>query len=214
MLNAANEVAVAAFLAGRVAVPRHRGDQRGRARRARRARRAGGAAARSARRARRRRLGARARARVARCDARRDRREHLTTSLSRSCCCSAILVFVHELGHFLVANACDVRVLKFSIGFGPPIGIGRCRLAWNAQRHRVRDRVVPARRLREDARRESRTRSTTPRRSRSPDESLAARSRPGRSSRSSSPGPAMNLLLPVVVFMAMLAVGMPRPARR
>ena len=30
----------------------------------------------------------------------------------------SILVFVHELGHFLVARACGVRVLKFSIGFG------------------------------------------------------------------------------------------------
>jgi regulator of sigma E protease len=30
-----------------------------------------------------------------------------------------VLVFVHELGHFLVAKACGVRVEKFSIGFGP-----------------------------------------------------------------------------------------------
>lgn len=30
-----------------------------------------------------------------------------------------ILVFVHELGHFLVAKAFGVRVEKFSIGFGP-----------------------------------------------------------------------------------------------
>jgi regulator of sigma E protease len=29
------------------------------------------------------------------------------------------LVFVHELGHFLVAKALGVKVLKFSIGFGP-----------------------------------------------------------------------------------------------
>jgi len=30
-----------------------------------------------------------------------------------------ILVFVHELGHFCVAKACKVKVLKFSLGFGP-----------------------------------------------------------------------------------------------
>jgi len=30
-----------------------------------------------------------------------------------------ILVFVHELGHFCVAKACGVKVLKFSLGFGP-----------------------------------------------------------------------------------------------
>ncbi len=42
----------------------------------------------------------------------------------------SVLIFVHELGHFLVAKACGVRVLKFSLGFGPPIGFGRRRLAW------------------------------------------------------------------------------------
>lgn len=30
-----------------------------------------------------------------------------------------ILVFVHELGHFLAAKAVGVRVLKFSLGYGP-----------------------------------------------------------------------------------------------
>jgi regulator of sigma E protease len=29
-----------------------------------------------------------------------------------------ILIFVHELGHFLFAKLCNVKVLKFSIGFG------------------------------------------------------------------------------------------------
>jgi regulator of sigma E protease len=32
-----------------------------------------------------------------------------------------ILVFIHELGHFLMAKACNIRVLAFSIGFGKPI---------------------------------------------------------------------------------------------
>ncbi len=31
------------------------------------------------------------------------------------------LIFVHELGHFLAAKALGVRVLKFSIGFGPKL---------------------------------------------------------------------------------------------
>lgn len=30
-----------------------------------------------------------------------------------------ILVFVHELGHFCVAKFCGIKVLKFSLGFGP-----------------------------------------------------------------------------------------------
>jgi regulator of sigma E protease len=45
----------------------------------------------------------------------------------------AILVFVHELGHFLAARACDVKVLRFSIGFGPAIArwrMGRDRTEW------------------------------------------------------------------------------------
>ncbi len=31
------------------------------------------------------------------------------------------VIFIHELGHFLAAKACDVHVEAFSIGFGPPI---------------------------------------------------------------------------------------------
>lgn len=31
----------------------------------------------------------------------------------------SLVVFVHELGHFLVAKWCDVRVSNFAIGFGP-----------------------------------------------------------------------------------------------
>jgi regulator of sigma E protease len=30
----------------------------------------------------------------------------------------AVLVVFHELGHYLVARACDVKVLRFSVGFG------------------------------------------------------------------------------------------------
>ncbi|BCL59811.1 hypothetical protein DGMP_05040 [Desulfomarina profundi] len=30
-----------------------------------------------------------------------------------------LLIFVHELGHFLFAKLFRVRVLKFSLGFGP-----------------------------------------------------------------------------------------------
>ncbi|MDX2155510.1 MAG: RIP metalloprotease RseP [Hyphomicrobiaceae bacterium] len=47
-----------------------------------------------------------------------------------------LVVFIHELGHFLVARWCGVKVAAFSIGFGPEI-VGfndrhgtRWRLAW------------------------------------------------------------------------------------
>ena len=32
-----------------------------------------------------------------------------------------VIVFFHELGHFLVARWCGIRVLVFSIGFGPEL---------------------------------------------------------------------------------------------
>src|SRR5262245_8945225 len=32
-----------------------------------------------------------------------------------------IVVFFHELGHFLVARRCGIKVLVFSIGFGPEL---------------------------------------------------------------------------------------------
>jgi regulator of sigma E protease len=33
----------------------------------------------------------------------------------------AVLIVVHEWGHYRVARACDVKVLRFSIGFGRPL---------------------------------------------------------------------------------------------
>lgn len=33
----------------------------------------------------------------------------------------AVLIFVHELGHFLVARACGIRVDAFALGFGPKL---------------------------------------------------------------------------------------------
>ena len=33
----------------------------------------------------------------------------------------SIIIFVHELGHFLVAKACGVRVNEFALGMGPKL---------------------------------------------------------------------------------------------
>jgi len=44
-----------------------------------------------------------------------------------------VLVFVHELGHYLAARWCGVRVLRFSIGFGPVLWqrrLGRDATEW------------------------------------------------------------------------------------
>jgi len=40
----------------------------------------------------------------------------------------SFVVFVHELGHFLVAKWCDVHVTTFSIGFGP--ALPGCKVKW------------------------------------------------------------------------------------
>ena len=32
-----------------------------------------------------------------------------------------VLVLIHELGHFVAAKLLDVKVLKFSIGYGRPL---------------------------------------------------------------------------------------------
>ena len=59
-----------------------------------------------------------------------------------------VLVFVHELGHFLVARHHGVRVLTFSLGFGPKIlQTKRGDTVYLRQRD-------PARRLRQDGRRD------------------------------------------------------------
>jgi regulator of sigma E protease len=44
-----------------------------------------------------------------------------------------LLIFFHELGHYLVARWCGVKVLRFSIGFGKPLvkwAAGRDRTEW------------------------------------------------------------------------------------
>jgi regulator of sigma E protease len=59
----------------------------------------------------------------------------------------SVVIFVHELGHFLAAKWCDVRVHKFAVGFGRAIfawrrGIG---LRWGSTepeyRQRLKERV-------------------------------------------------------------------------
>ncbi|MRR50178.1 MAG: RIP metalloprotease RseP [Rhodocyclaceae bacterium] len=43
---------------------------------------------------------------------------HLPSYLGAFVLALGILIFFHELGHFLAARACGVKVLKFSVGFG------------------------------------------------------------------------------------------------
>ena len=48
-----------------------------------------------------------------------------------------LVIFVHELGHFLAARACGVRVVTFSLGFGPRL------LAWRRGRTTYQLAAVP-----------------------------------------------------------------------
>jgi regulator of sigma E protease len=122
----------------------------------------------------------------------------------------SVLIFVHELGHFLVAKACGVRVLKFCLGFGPPVRIGRLRLAWKRGHTEYAIAWFPlggfVKMLGEHP-----DEQDDPEAKAHPDEALG--SKPvWQKLAIVFAGPAMNLLLPVAVFAGTLFVGMPRPA--
>jgi regulator of sigma E protease len=135
-----------------------------------------------------------------------------------------VLVFVHELGHFLVAKLFDVKVLKFSLGFGPAIGIGKYRLAFTRGETEY---VVawfplggfvkmlgenPDEEVREPAEGESAAEFEPAEPIDPADIPRAFNNKPvWQRLLVLFAGPAMNLLLPVVIFIGVLTVGMPRP---
>jgi regulator of sigma E protease len=121
-----------------------------------------------------------------------------------------VLIFVHELGHFLVAKACGVRVLKFSLGFGPPVGIGRFRLRWERDGTEYVVAWFPlggfVKMLGENP-----DEQESPEALASPGEALNHKPVWQRLAIVFA-GPAMNLLLPVLIFTLQLGVGIPRGA--
>jgi regulator of sigma E protease len=127
-----------------------------------------------------------------------------------------VLIFVHELGHFLVAKACGVRVLKFSIGFGAPIGFGRFRLRWERGGTEYVVGWIPlggfVRMLGEtlpgDGGGDDEHAPPVPEDAR-PDEFLEAKPVWQKLSIVFA-GPAMNLVLPIVCLVGILWVGLPR----
>ena len=48
--------------------------------------------------------------------------------IAKVCIGLGFIIFIHELGHFLVAKACGVKCEKFYVGFDVPIGRGRFKL--------------------------------------------------------------------------------------
>ena len=125
-----------------------------------------------------------------------------------------ILIFVHELGHFVVAKACGVRVLKFSLGFGAPIGVGNFRLRWERGGTEYVVAWIPlggyVKMLGEnlELQGEEPDPATVDAR---PDEFLAAKATWQKLAITFA-GPAMNLAFPVLVLIAGLMIGMPRAA--
>ena len=126
-----------------------------------------------------------------------------------------VLIFVHELGHFLVAKLCGVRVLRFSLGFGPPIGIGRWRLAVRRGETEYVAAWFPlggyVKMLGENTDEEAGGTDATQERIVDPERAFNHKPVWQRLLILCA-GPGMNLLLPVGIFLAVLLVGMPRPA--
>ena len=123
-----------------------------------------------------------------------------------------ILVFVHEFGHFIVAKLCGVRVLRFSLGFGSPIGFGRHRLRWERGGTEYVVAWIPlggfVRLLGQEIPGEGGDTLEEPLDA-APDEYLE--SKPvWQKIAITLAGPGMNLVLPVVIFMIMLWVGIPK----
>ncbi|MEZ4330259.1 MAG: RIP metalloprotease RseP [Myxococcota bacterium] len=125
-----------------------------------------------------------------------------------------LLIVVHELGHFLVAKACGVRVLRFSIGFGSPIGFGPLRARWERNGTEYVIGWIPlggfVRMLGEVMPGDDPGAGEAPPDAR-PEESLEAK-RVWQKLAVVFAGPAMNLLLPIVLMVGILWVGFPRAA--
>jgi len=121
-----------------------------------------------------------------------------------------VLIFVHELGHFLVAKACGVRVLKFSLGFGSPVGIGRYRLRWERNGTEYVVAWFPlggfVKMLGENPDDED-----APETLANAEEALNHKPIWQRLAIVFA-GPAMNLMLPVLIYTIQLGVGVPRGA--
>ncbi|HJO25576.1 MAG TPA: RIP metalloprotease RseP [Myxococcota bacterium] len=120
----------------------------------------------------------------------------------------SVLVFVHELGHFAAAKACGVRVLKFSVGFGSPIGFGPYRLSWVRGHTEYVLAWIPfggfVKMLGENPDEEN-----SPEAEANREETLGAKPL-WQKLLIIFAGPVMNLVLPVFVFVGLQWAGLPR----
>jgi regulator of sigma E protease len=119
-----------------------------------------------------------------------------------------VLIFVHELGHFVAAKACGIRVLKFSLGFGSPVGIGRFRMRWVRGHTEYVVGWIPLGGF-------VKMLGETP----DPETAVELAAHPNETLDAKPlwqklivifAGPVMNLLLPVAIYTGILAVGFPQ----
>ncbi len=117
-----------------------------------------------------------------------------------------ILVFIHELGHFCVAKLAGVKVLKFSLGFGPKL-VSR---TWGETEYLIC--AVPlggyVQMLGEGSGENGETGELSPEER---ERSYAAKS-PGKRVAIVAAGPLMNLALPFVVLPLAFMLGVSLPA--
>lgn len=117
-----------------------------------------------------------------------------------------ILVFVHELGHFCVAKWCGVKVLKFSLGFGPKL-VSR---QWGETEYMIC--AVPlggyVQMLGEGNGEQGEQAELTP----EEETRSFARQKVGRRMAIVAAGPVMNLVLPFLILPLAYIVGVNLPA--
>ncbi|MBW2712308.1 MAG: RIP metalloprotease RseP, partial [Deltaproteobacteria bacterium] len=118
-----------------------------------------------------------------------------------------VLITIHEFGHFAVAKLCGVKVLKFSIGFGNPIGFGKHRMLWKVGETEYVVAWIPVggfvKMLGENPDEEDSDETLA-----DPERALA--NKPvWQKLAVVAAGPAMNLIFPVFLLMGFLFVGIP-----
>ncbi|MFJ4289438.1 RIP metalloprotease RseP [Cupriavidus sp. NPDC089707] len=120
-----------------------------------------------------------------------------------------VLIYVHEMGHYLAARACGVKVLRFSIGFGRPllrwISKSRDRTEWTVAAIPLGGYVKMLDEREFDSERDARIDPA--------DLPRAFNRQPvGKRFIIVAAGPLANFLLAIVLYFALFAGGMREPA--